>query len=316
MPLSKSTSNPALRTDAEGLPSGPFRGPSSTTWRRQRLLQIGNDIPEANEADPLNADGSSQPSYGSAQLLVRKRSKKSTARGLGALPHLRIPRLAKSNPASALPSPRSPLSFRDSYFVAQRPISAYDTPVVKDSFDSHEPEFDVKANGIRVWYSSFTSIDWLHDAIKDSVRQSRLRRGKSKRARLRRQLDRSIGWIIVSIVGFLTAVVAFLIVRSEQWLFDIKDGYCHDGWWKAKRFCCPVIDEGELTRILPLFVTPVEDPCDAWRTWAEAFGPLAEKGGRWVNLEAEMIEYVSYAVIAVCAQYSEVTGAFANQYNP
>ncbi|OCH93772.1 hypothetical protein OBBRIDRAFT_748976 [Obba rivulosa] len=299
MPLSTSTSNPALASDADGTTPGPLSAPSSTIWRRQRLLQIGNPTPEVNETSALNSEANAQPTYGSGPSLARKRSKKGLKRSLSVLPHLRIPRLAKTTSASASPSPRSPLSFRDSYFTAQRPISAYDTPVVEDNTDASGTEYDARMNGIRVWYSSFTSIDWLHDAIKDSVRRSRLRRGKSKRARVRRQLDRSVGWIIVSLVGFFTAVSAFLIVRSEQWLFDLKDGYCHEGWWKAKRFCCPESVDGALTALLPLSVLPVEDPCSAWRTWSDVFGPLVEKSGKWTNLEADIVEYVAYTAIAL-----------------
>jgi len=38
----------------------------------------------------------------------------------------------------------------------------------------------------------------LHDAIKDLVRFTRLRRGKSLRSHLRLLFDKSLGWIIVS----------------------------------------------------------------------------------------------------------------------
>ncbi|EMD37662.1 hypothetical protein CERSUDRAFT_114309 [Gelatoporia subvermispora B] len=299
MTLPGSSSNPTPRSDAEDLPSGPFSGPSSTTWRRQRLLQIGNsNVLGMTETSALNAESESHPSYGAApHPLLRKRSQK--RRVISALPRLRIPLLTKSNAGSPSPSPRSHVSFRDSYLASQRPISAYDAPVVRDTLGVGEPETQVKANGIRVWYSSFTSIDWLHDAIKDSVRQARLRRGRSTRARLRRQLDRSVGWVIVSIVGFFTAVVAFLIIRSEQWLFDIKEGFCQDGWWKAKHFCCPVTEEVEFKAVLPFFVSPVKDPCSEWRTWAEVLDPLADKGSYWVNFEADVIEYVVYAVIAL-----------------
>ena len=58
--------------------------------------------------------------------------------------------------------------------------------------------------------------------IKDSARLLRLRRRRSPRGKARAAADRSIGWIIVTLVGLLTALVAFLIVRSEQLLFDLK----------------------------------------------------------------------------------------------
>jgi hypothetical protein len=58
------------------------------------------------------------------------------------------------------------------------------------------------------------------------------RRHKSVGGRMRNATDRLMGWVIVTIVGSLTAVAAFLIVWIEQWLFDVKYGYCVTGWWK------------------------------------------------------------------------------------
>src|SRR5262249_50405607 len=150
---------------------------------------------------------------------------------------------------------------------------------------SNEPDYEAdpaaKINGIRVWYSSFSSIDWLHDAVKDHVRFSRLRRRKSLRAWIRLMIDKSIGWWIVTFVGFLAAVVAFLVVRSEQWLFDSKEGYCLEGWWKAKRFCCPALSDS-----LPLQHNPEE--CASWRTWAQIFGWTMGKGS-WSDVEREFV---------------------------
>ena len=157
-------------------------------------------------------------SYGTLPSSSRANPSKSTFRSrhaLAALPSLFIPRGRHTSPPTpASHTPRS-ISFRtSSYFTSQRPISAYDKPVIEQ--EETDREGAVKTNGIRVWYSSFTSIDWLHDAIKDSARQSALRRRKSKRGKFRRQLDRSIGWLTVTIIGFLTAIIAFVIVRSEQ----------------------------------------------------------------------------------------------------
>jgi chloride channel 3/4/5 len=147
----------------------------------------------------------------------------------------------------------------------------------------------VRANGIRVWYSSFTSIDWLHDAIKDSTRLYRLRRHKSVGGRMRNAGDRLMGWIIVTIVGFLTAIAAFLIVRSEQWLFDIKYGYCKAGWWKARRFCCPNISEA---RTFALGAS--REACNAWVTWGEAFTDTGSS-----QLFRILVDRTTYSLLAL-----------------
>ncbi|KAG9122291.1 hypothetical protein FRC07_001406 [Ceratobasidium sp. 392] len=179
----------------------------------------------------------------------------------------------------------------------RRPPTAYDAGRGVDTVQEGSEDEGARINGIRVWYSSFTSIDWLHDAIKDSARTLRIRRRRSARGRLFNAVDRSIGWIIVTIVGLLTAIVAFMIVRGEQWLFDIKEGYCSTGWWRAQRFCCPLSTKSQSLRISSL-PTGIE-LCDAWTTWADVFGPKEGGHGSWHGLESWTIEYVSYMIIAL-----------------
>jgi len=185
-------------------------------------------------------------------------------------------------------APFTPASFRDFSFsrLSSRPKSTYDDPIQSKAGET--PDADAQVNGIRVWYSSYTSIDWLHDAIKDSARFSRLRKRKSIRSRLRLVFDKSLGWIIVTIVGFLSAIVAFLVVRSEQWLFDLKEGHCIHGWWKAKRFCCPQLDDD-----LSVHAIHGAQLCPAWKTWSDILSPSDS------DPEANAIEYVSYTFIAV-----------------
>ncbi|CDS00776.1 hypothetical protein [Sporisorium scitamineum] len=97
-------------------------------------------------------------------------------------------------------------------------------------------------NGIRVWYESYTTIDWIHDAIKESSRLRRIRNLKGIRGFAVNSWDRLQGWIIVTITGIVTALIAGCIVKSEAVLFDLKDGYCARDWRLAKRFCCPYGD--------------------------------------------------------------------------
>src|SRR5260370_41244251 len=89
-----------------------------------------------------------------------------------------------------------------------------------------------------------------------------LRRRKSLRGRIKNALDRATGWFVGTIVGLLAAIAAFTIVRLEQWLFDLKEGYCTEGIFKAKRFCCPMFADSGRT----------DEPCAAWETWADWLG--------------------------------------------
>ncbi|CAE6483643.1 unnamed protein product [Rhizoctonia solani] len=282
-----------LHTSTASLPvrPGPLSAPASPLWRRRRLLNIGSPSQSAGHSPtatfsahdpPTSATGSGFPSYGS------------------------IPRTQADRMAQSFPGPDDPLLGLDlrrsrptSFFgtLGRRPPTAYDGQINIDTVQEAGEDEGARINGVRVWYSSFTSIDWLHDAIKDSARTLRIRQRKSTRGKLINMADRSIGWIIVTIVGFLTAVVAFLIVRSEQWLFDIKEGYCAEGWWRAMRFCCPASIDKQSLRITRM---PTEiEVCEAWRTWAQVFSPNDDGTGPLPGLESWSIEYVSYMVIAL-----------------
>ena len=279
---SNSTSSVVTSTATE-VPSGPLSGPSDLTWRRQRLLHIGSLQTLSPEQQSQGAVETSpilrhrptiqktHSSYGTLPYLKQKRPGFRVRHGLPPLPDLRLPSRG-AHSVSNSPTQLYATLDRTSIFRTQRPISAYDASFPPLDGQPEEQDFDtegvVRVNGIRVWYSSFSSIDWLHDAIKDSTRLYRLRRHKSLRGRMRIAGDRLVGWIIVTIVGFLTAITAFLIVRSEQWLFDIKYGYCMAGWWKARRFCCPVTSEA---RTFALGALREPETCKAWVTWGDAF---------------------------------------------
>ena len=68
--------------------------------------------------------------------------------------------------------------------------------------------------------------DWINDAIKDSYRVKALRARKDIRGRMWVWFDGAQGWILVAIIGFITACVAFFVDVTENVLFDVKDGYC------------------------------------------------------------------------------------------
>ncbi|KAG2146391.1 chloride channel [Suillus bovinus] len=280
--------------------AGLLSDPSDTDYRRQRLQQIGScPTPIAqNQADDETTALRAAPSgtsYGTLPV-VRRPCRACTQPGLWVSPRrptlsdLPITRsVAVSVPAS--PSAFSPIFTRDSLrsrISQQRPISAYDAQLVNANTNAADTDIDVRTNGFRVWYSSFSSIDWLHDAIKDSVRFARLRRGKSIRSRVRLVFDKSLGWIIVTVVGFLTAVVAFLVIRAEKWLFDVKQGYCKTALWRARDICCPPS--------LPDEYRSLDGHCPAWRTWSDVF---ASWTGSESGDEDSVVQYLAYTIIAV-----------------
>ena len=276
---------PLLMADQVSAGAEVTRPPYQYVTRRGSITfsPISDEPVSPTESTHLTDPGRS---YGTLPAAARRPTKLSaTRRTSSQLPILNTLRRARTN--SLTPTPYS-AGFRDLSFarLSARPLSTYDEPL--QNADGKITDADAKVNGIRVWYASYTSIDWLHDAIKDSLRFSKLRRRKSFRSRLELMFDKSLGWIIVTIVGFLTAVIAFLVVRSEQLLFDLKEGYCSKSWIKAKRFCCPHLDEDEIA-----FGKLFEEHCPAWNSWSTVFFPSNGETGD------EAVDYISYTVIAV-----------------
>ncbi|WWD19024.1 hypothetical protein CI109_103482 [Kwoniella shandongensis] len=150
-----------------------------------------------------------------------------------------------------------------------------------------------RANGSRVWYSSYGTIDWIHDAIKESSRVRRLRHAstRSYRGKIANSWDRLQGWVVVTLIGVLSAIVAFVIVRAEMALFDLKEGFCSTSWGTAKRFCCA-----------PHHRAPMgggeEEVCGDWVEWGEFFDPH-EKGGAQGAWVWGGPEFIAYAVVAL-----------------
>lgn len=108
----------------------------------------------------------------------------------------------------------------------------------------------------RLWYDQFTSTDWVHDSIADGYRVLELKKRKGLRGRLTLFFDSAQGWILVALIGVLTAGVAYFVDVTETAIFDLKRGFCRDAWYRGRVGCCG----GERT-------------CDAWRPWSQAIQP-------------------------------------------
>lgn len=281
--------------------------PPQRNWSNTSFATLPSPLGSRSSSlnGPIDGDGGESPtdsihfesqpirSYGTLPLSRRKSLANRALRG-SRLPLLKsftkstLDDVYESTTPHTLKSRLSDLSF----IYNSRPKTLYDAPL--PPVDDELTDSDAKINGIRVWYTSYTSIDWLHDTIKDSLRFSSLRhrRRQSWRSRIRLMLDKSMGWVIVTIVGFLTAVVAFLVVRSEQWLFDLKEGYCTTSVWKSKNFCCPHLEASDL-----LGSERSGKFCSAWRPWYQVLFPAN------VDNVDGAVEYVSYTLIAVSRNF-------------
>ena len=120
----------------------------------------------------------------------------------------------------------------------------------------------------RVWYDQFTSTDWVHDSISDAYRVKELRSRKDWRGRLHAIFDGAQGWILVAIIGVITAGFAYFINITEILIFDYKTGHCSKAWWLNRRACC----SGATI-------------CDEWHPWSDSIRHVGETT-TWIDFTA------------------------------
>ncbi|KAJ3303266.1 hypothetical protein HDU76_005378, partial [Blyttiomyces sp. JEL0837] len=118
----------------------------------------------------------------------------------------------------------------------------------------------------RVAYDDFSTIDWNHDVAKERLRSLALRRIPGLKGRVVRAVDFSAAWVVVFIIGVLTGWSAGIIDVASNWLSDIKEGYCSEGYYLSRKFCC--------------WHRPENEYCHEWITWDTAMG-VSDNTGSW-----------------------------------
>lgn len=131
----------------------------------------------------------------------------------------------------------------------------------------------------RVWYDQFTSTDWVHDTIADGIRLRELRSRKDIRGKFLAWVDGAQGWILVAVIGIITACFAYFVDVTERALFDLKEGFCTDNWFSSRHRCCFG-----------------EDECSSWKTWSDML-QVTHGNKAWVDFGA----FVTWAVILSAA---------------
>ncbi|KAF2472014.1 chloride channel-like protein 3 [Lindgomyces ingoldianus] len=119
--------------------------------------------------------------------------------------------------------------------------------------------------GERLPYNDYTTIDWLHDLVKDSYRFRCIQSYHGVRYNLLSMFEASSGWIAVVIIGALTACVAFVVDVAEATVSDWKLGYCTKNPFLSREACC--VDK---TPLLGALSEPAEK-CKHFKLWTESY---------------------------------------------
>ncbi|KAI5275816.1 hypothetical protein E4T47_01241 [Aureobasidium subglaciale] len=134
--------------------------------------------------------------------------------------------------------------------------------IVKSHVSVEEQAMAGSAIGERLAYNDYTTIDWLHDLVKDSHRLRNIHGNKTWRGQVIAIFDASSGWIAAAIIGALTACVAYLVDIAAATVSDWKLGRCSTNPFSTRESCCSSATSSS---------GPVTE-CAAFREWGNEYG--------------------------------------------
>lgn len=136
--------------------------------------------------------------------------------------------------------------------------------IISSHLSKEEQALSDTAVGERLPYNDYTTIDWLHDLVKDSFRFRSAHSRQSVRSKIHSAFDSCQGWIAAALIGLLTACVAFLVDISVATASDWKTGYCKTNLLSSREYCCT-----SKSPFLPL--ADVGEDCSQWHSWTSTY---------------------------------------------
>ncbi|KAL9011530.1 MAG: hypothetical protein Q9173_003638 [Seirophora scorigena] len=147
----------------------------------------------------------------------------------------------------------------------RRLYSVQQDPDAESTISSHvtkeEQLLSATSIGERLPYNDYTTIDWLHDLVKDSYRARSVHALRGFRGVLGSAFESGQGWLAAALIGVLTAGVAFCVDIAEATVSDWKLGYCRTNVFSNREKCC--------TNRHPLGTAKVNlgEDCADWHLW-------------------------------------------------
>ncbi|KAM0755906.1 hypothetical protein T439DRAFT_320603 [Meredithblackwellia eburnea MCA 4105] len=126
--------------------------------------------------------------------------------------------------------------------------------------------YDLQASEDARRYEDFTTIDWVQDTVLERARRqheaatNHRAHGSSLRAIFWRVIDSGQSWFVMSLIGAIIGLNAAVMSIITVWLADLKLGYCSQGWWLNRKFCCWEMGEAD------------GGGCEDWHTWTSFIG--------------------------------------------
>ncbi|KAL8744455.1 MAG: hypothetical protein Q9190_003306 [Brigantiaea leucoxantha] len=137
--------------------------------------------------------------------------------------------------------------------------------IISTSVSKEEQALSGTAVGERLAYNDYTTIDWLHDLVKDSFRSRAARSQRGIRGVFLSMFESGQGWIAAALIGILTACVAFCVDVAEATVSDWKLGFCISNIFSSREVCC--------TNRQPLRTAKsnLGEDCPDWHMWTDDY---------------------------------------------
>ncbi|KAL8808291.1 MAG: hypothetical protein Q9223_001615 [Gallowayella weberi] len=125
--------------------------------------------------------------------------------------------------------------------------------------------------GERLPYNDYTTIDWLHDLVKDSYRSRSIHAQRGIRGFLASNFESGQGWIAAALIGVLTACVAFCVDVAEATVSDWKLGYCSGNILSNRENCCTERHPFGTSNAFGTEKANLGEDCLTWHMWSEDY---------------------------------------------
>ncbi|KAL1792087.1 hypothetical protein ACET3X_009838 [Alternaria dauci] len=157
---------------------------------------------------------------------------------------------------------RTPLLHQSRLSQLQHTQDEEASSIIASTVTKEEQQLAGSTVGERLPYNDYTTIDWLHDLVKDSYRFRHIQSRRGIRYKTLALFDACSGWIAVVVIGILTACIAFVVDIAVATVSDWKVGYCPGHPFRNREACCtPRKAESSL-----LHPNQVEE-CGMWQEW-------------------------------------------------
>lgn len=165
---------------------------------------------------------------------------------------------------------------------------------IDDDVENFTPELE-KDLDERRFYDDFTTIDWVRDVINISARHRYIETLPGLRGRMVRIADSCQGWILTIIVAFCFATIAYLVNKSEEFVFGLKFGVCTTNIFLTRKNCCL----GIKTNIME-----IEDVCSSFRSWESLMLDESNWAGyvltrTFSSVNRQLIGFVIYTLFSI-----------------